>query len=86
MYFLIVAHMKNGIDQGFRQSLSYPDQGVYFTSGLQDVKAIVGHSAEMVCKISNANYDGVWYKDGKKVSMSTWSVHVAVGQVMLHVS
>ncbi|KAB5584063.1 hypothetical protein PHYPO_G00103100 [Pangasianodon hypophthalmus] len=42
-------------------------QGVYFTSGLQDVKAIVGHSAEMVCKISDANYDGVWYKDGKQI-------------------
>ncbi|MCI4375310.1 hypothetical protein PGIGA_G00107990 [Pangasianodon gigas] len=42
-------------------------QGVYFTSGLQDVKAIVGHSAEMVCKISDANYEGVWYKDGKQI-------------------
>lgn len=27
----------------------------------------------MVCKISNANYDGVWYKDGKQVCMFTES-------------
>ncbi|XP_058259535.1 immunoglobulin-like and fibronectin type III domain-containing protein 1 [Hemibagrus wyckioides] len=43
------------------------DQGVYFTSGLHDVRAIVGHSAEMVCMLSNTNYDGVWYKDGKEI-------------------
>ncbi|KAI5109120.1 immunoglobulin-like and fibronectin type III domain containing 1, tandem duplicate 1 isoform X3, partial [Silurus meridionalis] len=54
-----------------RTGPSAPDtiknQGVYFTSGLQDVKAIVGNSAELVCKISNTNYDGVWYKDGKEI-------------------
>lgn len=61
--------MKKVKRQASRESVSYPDQGVYFTSGLQDVKAIVGHSAEMVCKISNANYDGVWYKDGKEVGI-----------------
>lgn len=61
--------MENVKNQASRESDSYPDQGVYFTSGLQDAKAIVGHSAEMVCKISNANYDGVWYKDGKEVGM-----------------
>ncbi|KAF7711540.1 hypothetical protein HF521_000551 [Silurus meridionalis] len=60
--------VKNDVtDKSFEQSVSNPDQGVYFTSGLQDVKAIVGNSAELVCKISNTNYDGVWYKDGKEI-------------------
>ncbi|KAG7477825.1 hypothetical protein MATL_G00073710 [Megalops atlanticus] len=44
------------------------DPGVHFTSGLEDIKAILGNSAEMVCKLSSENCDGIWYKDGKKLS------------------
>ncbi|XP_053354704.1 immunoglobulin-like and fibronectin type III domain-containing protein 1 isoform X2 [Clarias gariepinus] len=54
-------------DKASSQSSSCADQGVYFTSGLQDVKAIVGHSVQLVCKINKANCDGVWYKDGKEI-------------------
>ncbi|XP_037390655.1 immunoglobulin-like and fibronectin type III domain-containing protein 1 [Pygocentrus nattereri] len=44
------------------------DPGVHFTGGLQDVRAIMGQSAEMVCKLSSADCDGVWYKDGKEIT------------------
>ncbi|XP_062853501.1 immunoglobulin-like and fibronectin type III domain-containing protein 1 [Trichomycterus rosablanca] len=43
------------------------ESGVYFTSGLQDVRAIMGQAAEIVCKLS-AQCDGVWYKDGKEIN------------------
>ncbi|XP_076125294.1 immunoglobulin-like and fibronectin type III domain-containing protein 1 [Alosa pseudoharengus] len=43
------------------------DPGVHFTSGLSDVNAIMGQSAELVCKLSSENCDGVWYKDGKEL-------------------
>lgn len=41
--------------------------GVYFTSGLSDVTAIIGTDAELVCRLSNEECDGVWYKEGKEV-------------------
>ncbi|XP_026878929.2 immunoglobulin-like and fibronectin type III domain-containing protein 1 [Electrophorus electricus] len=41
--------------------------GVHFTCGLQDVRAIMGQTAEMVCKLSSTNCNGVWYKDGKEL-------------------
>ncbi|XP_035244791.1 immunoglobulin-like and fibronectin type III domain-containing protein 1 isoform X1 [Anguilla anguilla] len=44
------------------------DPGVHFTSGLEDISAILGESAEMVCKLSSENCEGTWYKDGKKLS------------------
>ncbi|XP_026111558.1 immunoglobulin-like and fibronectin type III domain-containing protein 1 [Carassius auratus] len=45
------------------------DPGVHFTSGLSDVHAIIGQSAEMVCKLSSENVcDGIWYKDGKEIT------------------
>lgn len=43
------------------------DPGVYFTCGLCDVTAILGANAELVCKLSSEECDGVWYKDGKEV-------------------
>lgn len=43
------------------------DPGVYFTSGLSDVNAILGTDAELVCRLSNEECDGVWFKDGKEV-------------------
>uniref|UniRef100_A0A3B4DPS6 Immunoglobulin like and fibronectin type III domain containing 1, tandem duplicate 3 n=1 Tax=Pygocentrus nattereri TaxID=42514 RepID=A0A3B4DPS6_PYGNA len=58
------------VDQPFNQwvSITHPDPGVHFTGGLQDVRAIMGQSAEMVCKLSSADCDGVWYKDGKEIT------------------
>ncbi|XP_029907362.1 immunoglobulin-like and fibronectin type III domain-containing protein 1 [Myripristis murdjan] len=46
------------------------DPGVYFTSGLSDVSAIIGTDAELVCKLSSEDCDGVWYKDGKEITAS----------------
>ncbi len=47
------------------------DPGVYFTSGLSDVNAIIGTDAELVCKLSSKDCDEFWYKDGKEVRKST---------------
>ncbi|XP_050968929.1 immunoglobulin-like and fibronectin type III domain-containing protein 1 [Labeo rohita] len=44
------------------------DPGVHFTSGLSDVHAIIGQSAEMMCKLSSEKCDGIWYKDGKEIT------------------
>lgn len=44
------------------------DPGVHFTSGLSDVHAIIGQTAEMVCKLSSENCDGIWYKDGIEIT------------------
>ncbi|XP_035804905.2 immunoglobulin-like and fibronectin type III domain-containing protein 1 [Amphiprion ocellaris] len=44
------------------------DPGVYFTSGLSDVNAIIGTDAELVCRLSSEECDGVWYKDGKEIT------------------
>uniref|UniRef100_A0A3Q1C8Q8 Immunoglobulin like and fibronectin type III domain containing 1, tandem duplicate 3 n=1 Tax=Amphiprion ocellaris TaxID=80972 RepID=A0A3Q1C8Q8_AMPOC len=43
-------------------------EGVYFTSGLSDVNAIIGTDAELVCRLSSEECDGVWYKDGKEIT------------------
>uniref|UniRef100_A0A8C6T5L8 Immunoglobulin like and fibronectin type III domain containing 1, tandem duplicate 3 n=1 Tax=Neogobius melanostomus TaxID=47308 RepID=A0A8C6T5L8_9GOBI len=37
--------------------------GVYFTSGLSDVTAIIGTDAELVCKLNTKDCEGVWYKE-----------------------
>lgn len=44
------------------------EQGVFFTSGLSDVTAIIGTDTELVCRLSKEVCDTVWYKDGNKVS------------------
>ncbi|TMS19754.1 Immunoglobulin-like and fibronectin type III domain-containing protein 1 [Larimichthys crocea] len=44
------------------------DPGVYFTSGLSDVTAIIGTDAELVCRLSSEECDGVWYKEGKEIT------------------
>ncbi|XP_042563610.1 immunoglobulin-like and fibronectin type III domain-containing protein 1 [Clupea harengus] len=44
------------------------DPGVQFVSGLSDVNALRGQSAELMCKLSNDQCDGVWFKDGKKLT------------------
>ncbi|XP_051563268.1 immunoglobulin-like and fibronectin type III domain-containing protein 1 [Myxocyprinus asiaticus] len=44
------------------------DPGVHFISGLSDIYAIIGQTAELVCKLSRENCDGIWYKDGKEIT------------------
>uniref|UniRef100_A0A3Q3EY56 Immunoglobulin like and fibronectin type III domain containing 1, tandem duplicate 3 n=1 Tax=Labrus bergylta TaxID=56723 RepID=A0A3Q3EY56_9LABR len=44
----------------------YP--GVHFICGLSDVSAIIHETAELTCRLSSEDCDGVWYRDGRKVS------------------
>uniref|UniRef100_A0A8C7C1U7 Immunoglobulin like and fibronectin type III domain containing 1, tandem duplicate 1 n=1 Tax=Oncorhynchus kisutch TaxID=8019 RepID=A0A8C7C1U7_ONCKI len=44
-----------------------PDPGVHFNLGLSDVTAILGDPAELVCKLSKENVDGVWYLNGDEI-------------------
>uniref|UniRef100_A0AAZ3RPH7 Immunoglobulin like and fibronectin type III domain containing 1, tandem duplicate 1 n=1 Tax=Oncorhynchus tshawytscha TaxID=74940 RepID=A0AAZ3RPH7_ONCTS len=44
-----------------------PDPGVHFNLGLSDVTAILGDPAELVCKLSKENVDGVWYLNGEEI-------------------
>ncbi|KAM8829904.1 immunoglobulin-like and fibronectin type III domain-containing protein 1 [Synchiropus picturatus] len=43
------------------------DPGVQFVCGLSDVSAIIGHSAELTCKLSNEDCVGAWFRDGRKI-------------------
>ncbi|XP_060914142.1 immunoglobulin-like and fibronectin type III domain-containing protein 1 [Labrus mixtus] len=44
------------------------DPGVHFVCGLSDVSAIIHETAELTCRLSSEDCDGVWYRDGKKIS------------------
>lgn len=44
------------------------DPGVHFHAGLSDCKVIIGEAAELECKLSNEECEGIWYKDGEEVS------------------
>ncbi|XP_029539844.1 immunoglobulin-like and fibronectin type III domain-containing protein 1.1 isoform X5 [Oncorhynchus nerka] len=46
---------------------TFIDPGVHFNLGLSDVTAIVGDPAELVCKLSKENVDGVWYLNGEEI-------------------
>lgn len=46
-----------------------------FASGLSDKNALRGKPAELVCKLNTDKIDGVWYKDGKKVSLCIVAIH-----------
>lgn len=52
-----------------------PDDKVHFASGLSNKNALHGKPAELVCKLTTDKIDGVWYKDGKKVSLCIVAVH-----------
>ncbi|XP_043996431.1 immunoglobulin-like and fibronectin type III domain-containing protein 1 [Gambusia affinis] len=43
------------------------DPGVHFIWGLSDVDAILHESAELMCKLSRENCEGVWFRDGKQI-------------------
>ncbi|XP_035511837.1 immunoglobulin-like and fibronectin type III domain-containing protein 1 [Morone saxatilis] len=44
------------------------DPGVQFICGLSDVTAIINESAVLICKLSNEDCEGAWFRDGKKIS------------------
>lgn len=52
-----------------------PDDKVHFASGLSNKNALRGKPAELVCKLNTDKIDGVWYKDGKEVSLCVTAVH-----------
>lgn len=49
------------------------DPGVQFICGLSGVNAMVEETAELTCKLSSENCEGVWFRDGKKVSQRSTS-------------
>lgn len=44
------------------------DPGVHFICGLSDVSAVISEAAELMCKLSSEDCEGVWFRDGQKVS------------------
>ncbi|XP_051804266.1 immunoglobulin-like and fibronectin type III domain-containing protein 1 [Acanthochromis polyacanthus] len=50
--------------------VQYSDPGVHFHAGLSDCKAIIGEAAELECKLSSEECEGIWYKDGEEVKSS----------------
>ncbi|XP_053298547.1 immunoglobulin-like and fibronectin type III domain-containing protein 1 [Pleuronectes platessa] len=46
------------------------DPGVHFHAGLSDCKAIIGEAAELECKVSREECQGIWYKDGDEIKTS----------------
>ncbi|XP_038134428.1 immunoglobulin-like and fibronectin type III domain-containing protein 1 [Cyprinodon tularosa] len=46
------------------------DPGVHFHAGLSDCKAIIGEAAELECKVSSEDCEGIWYKDGAEIQSS----------------
>ncbi|XP_029357811.1 immunoglobulin-like and fibronectin type III domain-containing protein 1.1 [Echeneis naucrates] len=46
------------------------DPGVHFHAGLSDCKAITGEAAELECKVSSEECQGIWYKDGQEIKSS----------------
>uniref|UniRef100_A0A674MMP7 Immunoglobulin like and fibronectin type III domain containing 1, tandem duplicate 2 n=1 Tax=Takifugu rubripes TaxID=31033 RepID=A0A674MMP7_TAKRU len=50
------------------QMFSHSDPGVHFICGLSDVDAVVNEAAELMCKLSSEDCEGVWFKEGRKVS------------------
>ncbi|KAM6924463.1 immunoglobulin-like and fibronectin type III domain-containing protein 1 [Xenentodon cancila] len=47
---------------------SVVDPGVHFIWGLTDVDAVINDDAELTCKLSSEDCEGVWLRDGKKIS------------------
>lgn len=59
------------------------DPGVHFHAGLSDCKAIVGQPAELECKLSSEDCEGIWYKDGQEVIPSFKCAHYVAYSWML---
>ncbi|XP_019746199.1 immunoglobulin-like and fibronectin type III domain-containing protein 1 isoform X2 [Hippocampus comes] len=43
------------------------DPGVQFIWGLSDINAIICENAELTCKLSKEDCEGVWFRDGEKI-------------------
>ncbi|XP_042346974.1 immunoglobulin-like and fibronectin type III domain-containing protein 1 [Plectropomus leopardus] len=51
-----------------RRRKAVNDPGVHFICGLSDVNAVINETAELTCKLSSEDCEGVWFRDGKKIS------------------
>lgn len=54
---------------------NFSDPGVHFHAGLSDCNVNVGEAAELQCKLSSEECEGIWYKDGDEVRYK--SLHLA---------
>uniref|UniRef100_A0A8C8FST0 Immunoglobulin like and fibronectin type III domain containing 1, tandem duplicate 2 n=1 Tax=Oncorhynchus tshawytscha TaxID=74940 RepID=A0A8C8FST0_ONCTS len=45
-----------------------PIENLWFVSGLSNVHALIGQPAELMCKLSNDNCEGTWYRNSKKLT------------------
>ncbi|XP_075881051.1 immunoglobulin-like and fibronectin type III domain-containing protein 1 [Nelusetta ayraudi] len=49
---------------------NFSDPGVHFHAGLSDCNVNVGEAAELQCKLSSEECEGIWYKDGDEIKSS----------------
>uniref|UniRef100_A0A3Q4H3K1 Immunoglobulin-like and fibronectin type III domain-containing protein 1-like n=1 Tax=Neolamprologus brichardi TaxID=32507 RepID=A0A3Q4H3K1_NEOBR len=52
---------------GKHSQVTGQDPGVQFICGLTDVSAIINEIAELTCKLSSEDCEGVWFRDGKQI-------------------
>ncbi|XP_054641409.1 immunoglobulin-like and fibronectin type III domain-containing protein 1 [Dunckerocampus dactyliophorus] len=64
----MVQEKKKRVRAGPLVSDTVIDPGVYFTSGLSDISAIIGTESELVCRLSSEDCEGTWYKDGNEIT------------------
>ena len=57
------------------------DPGVQFVSGLSDVNAVLGGTAEIMCKVSSEDCEGAWFKDNQKVSPEPQTNHKHIDNI-----
>lgn len=62
----------------------FSDPGVHFHAGLSDCKVIIGEAAELECKLSSEECEGIWYKDGEEVSLGSNSGQYTANISMLY--
>ncbi|XP_065135800.2 immunoglobulin-like and fibronectin type III domain-containing protein 1 isoform X1 [Paramisgurnus dabryanus] len=59
---------ETGVKLGSAVIGSGDDDKVNFANGLSDINTLRGKSAELVCTLNTDNADGVWYKNGVKLT------------------
>uniref|UniRef100_A0A8C4ZER8 Immunoglobulin-like and fibronectin type III domain-containing protein 1 n=1 Tax=Gadus morhua TaxID=8049 RepID=A0A8C4ZER8_GADMO len=65
-------YCKDGKERGGESQACVKDENagsrIKFVSGLSDVNAILGGTAEIMCKVSSEDCEGAWFKDNQKLS------------------
>ncbi|KAI7808166.1 putative immunoglobulin-like and fibronectin type III domain-containing protein 1, partial [Triplophysa rosa] len=60
--------MESDVDGSSGTAGDGTDGKVGFANGLSDINALRGKSAELVCTLNTDKVDGVWYKNGEKLT------------------